>query len=138
MIFGRFLGILTECLGSEANEGGMDARTGLCASTPPCSPLHKGGKGRRRAKQKCAVGNGFYPPKKAGFSSAQGDGLVAPAGLGFGAQGHRGGAGVVTEDDRYVPDITLDLAEARDFAADERLKGNPEVQLVAGGGGPCQ
>jgi hypothetical protein len=24
--------------------------------------LHKGGKGRRRAKQKRAVGNGFYPP----------------------------------------------------------------------------
>jgi hypothetical protein len=64
MIFRRFLGILTDCLGSEANEDDINALSGLCVSTPPWPPLHKGGKLRLRTQQECAVGNGFYPPPR--------------------------------------------------------------------------
>jgi hypothetical protein len=77
MIFGRFLGILTDCLGSEANEDDINALSGPCVSTPPWPPLHKGGKLRLRAQQKRAVGNGFYPPpKKAAFLSAHSEGTL--------------------------------------------------------------
>jgi hypothetical protein len=74
VIFRGFLGRLTGCLGSEASEGDIYALAGLCVSTPPLPPLHKGGKLRLCAHQKCAIANGCYRPTKAAFSSAQGQG----------------------------------------------------------------
>jgi hypothetical protein len=71
MIFRRFLGILTDCLRSEANEDDINALSGLCVSTPPGPPFARVGKSRLRAQQKCSVGNGFYLPKEAALSSAQ-------------------------------------------------------------------
>jgi hypothetical protein len=52
VIFRRFLGILIDCLDPEASEGDINALAGLCVSTPPLPPLHKGGKLRLRAQQK--------------------------------------------------------------------------------------